>query len=244
MKTSPLLPASLVSTIALVAAVAVFVQDEQGRLPTSEAAGNSPNISVLGANSELVSKPAPRKSASAPLPLLDTSSPVLVHDRNSDVSDSPASAVSSFKRDTSSPDPRMDWSGDGRESSNEGRGQSARSVPRWVTRPHGAVLLGAAVSAQTSALVSNQNPALENQPTPIATRPATSGQEAARSSFSPATPITPAARPASVPRPETRGRIPWPRGPFTPEEELYRAQFGAAAFSATLREEALGPVEP
>ena len=33
-------------------------------------------------------------------------------------------------------------------------------------------------------------------------------------------------------------------GPFTREEELYRAQFGWAAFSAVLREEALGPEEP
>ena len=34
----------------------------------------------------------------------------------------------------------------------------------------------------------------------------------------------------------------WPRGQFTPEEHLYRAQYGWQAFDAALRESALGSV--
>ena len=243
MKTSPLLLASLVSTIALVVAVAVFMQEEQGRLPATEAAGNPPSLAGSGQDVESVSKPALREPASAPLPLPDLSSVASMHE--SEVSDSPVSVVRSSKRETSFASPEIDSSNGVRKSSSEGNGQSIRNFPRWVTRPRGVVLLGAAVSGETSALASNQNPALENHPTPIATRPAKSGQEVkARDSFSPATTITPAARPASAPLSESRGRIPWPRGPFTPEEELYRAQFGAAALSSALREEALGADAP
>jgi hypothetical protein len=42
--------------------------------------------------------------------------------------------------------------------------------------------------------------------------------------------------PAGTPVP--RQRKPWPRGNFTPEEELYRAQVGWQNFSNWLREEA------
>ncbi len=36
----------------------------------------------------------------------------------------------------------------------------------------------------------------------------------------------------------------WPRGQFTPEEQLYRAQYGWQAFDAALRESALAEVAP
>ena len=231
MKTTTLLPASLASTIALVAAVVVFSHDEGAGLHTE----NPPGATVTRQNADFGPEPARRRSLSTPSQRVNASSQALVE--YTELGDEPAARVASLNQDTTLSVPEARWLREDDESSKVDSGRNARNGSsdrtRWDTHPGAGVVLGVSASVQRSAPAAKGGAAIESHPAaaPEATstpRPSTIA-------------VTRATLSASAPVSEIPDRPAWPRGPFTIEEERYRAQFGAAALSAALREEALGP---
>ena len=248
MKTSTWLLFPLGSTFALVAAVVVFVQGAPDGLPSPEAAPNSSDVLGVWLNEESAHELPGRNPARAPLPRSELKP--RLSSQTPATSSSPAlSANRSDRGDTSANRKvRLPTEEDERASEQSGRivhGISC-TAPKWITRSPAAGLRlpGSTVVPQTGNLVANHEPTKENAPNADLARAATPVPQATRAPISPDTKVASSPAPVPVALSTPPKRVPWPRGPFTPEEELYRAQYGAMALSDALREEALGPEKP
>ena len=239
MKTTTLLLASLVSTILLVAAVVVFIQDESAGLQ----AETPKNSAVDRQNADFGPEPARRRSLLTPSQRLNASSQALV--QYTELSDEPVARVASLNQDITLSVPEARLLREDDESSKVDSGRSARnSSPgrtRWDTHPRTSVVRGVSASVQRSAPAAKGGAATESHPTAAPIQPATFAQEATSTPRPSTIAGTRATLSASAPVSEIPDRPAWPRGPFTIEEERYRAQFGDAALTAALREEAIGP---
>lgn len=248
MKTSLRLLFSLGSTLALVAAVVVFVQEAPDGSPSAEAAPNSSDASGVLLNGESAHELTERKPLRAPLtrselkPRLSSQTPAM--------SGSPASPVNRLERGDSSANGELRLPTGEQERASEQSGRMVRdnsgNASKRIIHPQaaGLGLPGSTVLPQTGAPVANREPIQENAPNAELARAATSVPQASQAPISPDPKVDSSPAPAPVALSAPAKRVPWPRGPFTPEEELYRAQYGAAALSDALREEALGPEKP
>lgn len=240
MKPSLLLPTLLISTTALVAAVVFFVEDRSEHLASGSVVTDGVQCSfVVDPHVGSGGKLAASGSASAPSIPVDSLSqnPVQTHE----VSDRFSMVASSSRQETRLPRAEVSPLHGSHEFSEQQTGGTVRGsspkVSRRVTHPQAAILPGSAMPPGETALVTNRDPVVEVLPKSdmLPVRNATRNKAPAATGSAKLAPIAPVTA-SSRPR--------WPRGPFTPEEELYRAQFGAEALANTLRAEALGSDEP
>ena len=223
----------------MVAAVAVFVQDEGARLQPEIPAGSAVNRQ----NADLGSERATRKLLSTSLQRMNASSQALV--QSAEFSGEPVTLVAWRQEDTTLSVPEVRLLKEEVESSKvdsvRNAGNSSPGRTRSGTRPGTGVTLGVSASVQRSAPAAKGGPAVESHPAAAPIQSATPTQEATFTRSPSTIAVTRATLSASAPVSEIPDRPAWPRGPFTIEEERYRAQFGDAAMTAVLREEALGP---
>ena len=221
------------------AAIASYVQIEPDRSANAERATNPPNVSTFMWNENPARELAKREAPSVPQPRMETKSRDLRRDRIS--TRNPASPTIRFESRASSEEVEAHLPDRNYESPGGRPGQPARRHSRWVVNrvanQQTVVFHGSTQSPQESTPAKSREPVFEHIPAGQPARSESPVREATRGSPSS---VSTVARGVSI----TPERPPWPRGPFTPEEELYRAQFGAQALSAILREEALGPENP
>lgn len=242
MKISPLLLASLVSTAALVATVIVFVEGERDIQTSTTPAVDA---GAVPANSSLPAKYGSTRPSGGVADKVRLSTSTRSADRSpanrprsSAANNFPSAAASAIAAPDAPQSAAPDFKATGpAEMRSRQAPSSARRIPKWVTHPQAAILLqsGERPVEASSAVAGEQAtvpiPPFVRSPEPIA-------------HAAPAVPIGSAVLMPRLVAAEPANQSPWPKGPFTSEEELYRAQYGAAAFSAVLREDALGPVNP
>ena len=113
------------------------------------------------------------------------------------------------------------------------------SVPRWVSYQRARTPVVATGAATGLALEKTESRAVETLPSAVIEAVSAVGAKGLTKQT--ANTVHHASTPAPVTNGVVTNRPPWPQGSFTPAEELYRAQYGWAAFSEALREEAIGP---
>lgn len=222
-------------------AVAIFVNDGQDRSRNAGAVTSHLPVPDPGRNIEWRSAPAAFARQQ-----VDPVRPDIA--QNKAVSNMSVAGPSPFNRQLPPSNFPEDPLQTSQELTDESPKQSERArprpIPKWVTHPQAALLLGTAVRSKVAESATSRTPSRENLPSAKAVRTATRVPETpVAATVSAFNPVVPVSRPAALALQENPDQPSWPRGPFSPEEELYRAQFGWAAFSAVLREEAIGPEE-
>ena len=243
MKTSPHLTASAVATIALATTIGIFIQHED----------NSPRPAIatpqrLGAVASENHIPSQSKGAEL-LPKID---PEFGLDANPSsfvltvaqvtkpaFSQFPAAPVGHGNRNTASATAAAT------EPFPQAPAVNLPTVPRWVRHPKAQIR--SAPLAHAPAMQSAEpilDPIIKNA-TVLAAKAEATVTKAKTVIPVPATNAVsaPLAGTPSMELDQPDGTH-WPTGPFSVEEERYRAQYGWLAFSEALREEALGPSEP
>ena len=252
MKIPPLLFTSLASSLALVAAVTVFIQEKPDRLPATQAPTTLSPTEITEPSPEPTRIAAVRETTTVSSEHPASTSPAVIHARNAEPN--AASSPTEIKRLIPLSNSERASLTDLDHAANEAAGQVAnrnrisRGALNWVNPPQSTGLPGAKASpAQTGPIPNGKLAAQGNTSSPPAVKlPDLVAETRAAQSppLSDRADLTPASTTASASASATRSRPPWPRGPFTPEEEMYRAQFGEAALSATLRDESLGTAKP
>jgi hypothetical protein len=119
--------------------------------------------------------------------------------------------------------------------------QRAKAIPQWAVHPQVQVRLRSVPPRNGTAVVPLRDPAVENAP-PSLLEPVEAAQATAAVP-SDSGPQTNAAN-FGIEEIDPPHSSPWPRGSFTREEQLYRAQFGWQAFAAAVRERAVTSEHP
>ena len=243
MKTSTLLTASAVVTIALATTIGIFIQHEDNFLrpaigtpqPLDAAAFEDETLSQ-GNGAELLPKSKPEFGIDAETSSV-ASTVAQVTERA--FSPFPAALVEHGNRNTASATAAAT------EPFPQAPAVSFPAVLRWVRHPKAQIRL--ATLAHSPALHTAEptlDSIIKNAPAPLAEAEATVTKA---KTVIPA-PVTTAVSAPLAGTPLMELDQPheshWPTGPFSVEEERYRAQYGWAAFSEVLRDEALGPAEP
>jgi hypothetical protein len=120
--------------------------------------------------------------------------------------------------------------------------QRAGAIPKWAIHPEAQIpLLRSRPPQNVAAVVPLRDPAVENAP-PSVFEPVATAQAKATA---PSEPGPHANTPNSnINEMKLARSSPWPRGSFTREEQLYRAQFGWQAFAAALSGRAATSEDP
>ncbi len=220
----------------------VFIRAEVAGLPSRDA----PGVTATRHNADLGSEPARWKALSTRWQRVNASSKAL--DQYTQLSDEPVDRVSPIEQETPLSAPGAPLPRANNESSKVDPGRNTlNSSPgriKWDTHPGTGVVPGESVRIQRSAPAAKGRPSVKSHPTAAPIQPATFAQEAASTPGPSTIAVTRATLSLSEPVSKIPDRPAWPRGPFTIVDERYRAQFGDAALTAALREEALGPDEP
>lgn len=249
MKPSPLLLAALIPSLALVASVAVLVREEPDRRPTTEPAPVPARIGVAEPSREKAPELITRASTPIPLPPSATKPTGFTQSRR--VSDSAVFGTTESKRDLPTADANPYPPDEHREEVREvarqmiSRQETSRITPGSAAYPRATQLVVSQVTPLGTAPITNSAPVVATPaPKVDGAKALATAQEETKTLPAPVAIQPPPSPPAATALANPLPRKPWPRGPFTPEEELYRAQFGEGALSAALRDEALGTEKP